>query len=914
MTLRYLTNLGRSSAILLAVLLAIQIAAALPPAFDSINSQNGAENSLLSFTVHAADPENSAIIYSSTNLPSGSALNPTTGQFTWTPGYTQSGNYVVEFSASDGTESSNVFVTVIIVNTNRPPVLVEINPLSINENSPVSFSAFATDPDSDAVVYSGSPLPSGSVFISGTGLFTWTPTYSQAGSYTINFVASDGTLSDQMSVVIVVNNVNTAPAINLLYPISSISNSFTSLNVTTDKESICKYASSNTEYDQMATFEKTGLMAHGTLLTGISGTTTYYVKCKSLQGDIGSASFGITVSSAPKAEILLSPPSPAKPGLMKITLVTTTSMQFAPSLYYFFDETPSDKKLISLESVDGSSTLWSGHMVIPPVKGIKTGTFEFRGTDLSGAVGSEIKSGKTFIADDEAPEPPKTFKIQPVQTGIALSWTLEGEAAKEFRVYKKAASPVTFADLYLAVNGTKYIDTEVSAGTIYYYKITAVDLAGNEGDLSLEYSAMAPDTSKPTPTSTAVITPKLSSEGQKKINATVKEIDRAILDLNLVDTTLESMTGEPEKKVSEKLKLKDRSTQLKSELEGMKNELKNMDVFSSTEEDVEKMRERALLKLKKANLSAVKSVSIIEDSRSLQLLSPERIESLGEASVLKINMSSGQKSSYVKQFKEWNLKLKVNVRIISANLKFLDDHEEQATIVSKDTTYESPILASNAWVMERIPKEVAQRASELQFDPAPTIVEDDPLLRWSMPEGDFQHITIEYVLSKRVSTDTLKATSTYMMQDPAFFLSQKTNQISSFSIFPPSGKVEGPGLLGWSLIIGILTVGSLGGVYVYLVSSNKSKSKKKTAETTPFIFDDGSSVKDIPELLEKLQKVDDETFKRHAIPEHNDFCIWMHEALDEKDIALDLYEITDKKEFMDKLFQLYTDKTLKNSK
>ncbi len=85
------------------------------------------EGELLNFTVTATDADNDTLSYG-TNATKG-AINSTTGQFAWIPGYGDSGVYVWDFNSSDGfggDASETITVTVNDV------------PLSIGSSSPVS--------------------------------------------------------------------------------------------------------------------------------------------------------------------------------------------------------------------------------------------------------------------------------------------------------------------------------------------------------------------------------------------------------------------------------------------------------------------------------------------------------------------------------------------------------------------------------------------------------------------------------------------------------------------------------------------------------------------------------------------------------------------------------------------------------
>src|SRR6185369_7067600 len=89
---------------------------------------------------------------------------------------------------------------------------------SVDENRALSFGVSATDPDGDALTYSASGLPAGASFDAATQQFSWTPDYTQSGTYTVTFTASDGTkwysLSGTKQVTITVRDVTVAEQIS----------------------------------------------------------------------------------------------------------------------------------------------------------------------------------------------------------------------------------------------------------------------------------------------------------------------------------------------------------------------------------------------------------------------------------------------------------------------------------------------------------------------------------------------------------------------------------------------------------------------------------------------------------------------------------------------------------------------------
>ena len=141
------------------------------------------------------------------------------GSFIYTPTLHYVGADSFTYHASDGRYSSDSATVSITVNrVNHAPVFVPIGSRTVNENQLLQFTVAATDFDGNALTYSASNLPSGASFDPATRTFSWTPTYSQAGSYpNILFtVLDDGTpspLQSSESITITVYNVNRAPVL-----------------------------------------------------------------------------------------------------------------------------------------------------------------------------------------------------------------------------------------------------------------------------------------------------------------------------------------------------------------------------------------------------------------------------------------------------------------------------------------------------------------------------------------------------------------------------------------------------------------------------------------------------------------------------------------------------------------------------
>ncbi|MGK9475328.1 putative Ig domain-containing protein [Melioribacter sp. OK-6-Me] len=186
-----------------------------PPVFDPVEDKTVNEGEALIFTVNATDAEGDPITYSADKLPAGASFDVNTKTFTWTPGFNQAGTYEVDFIANDGHSSSVITVNILVNNVNVPPTLNlnTTSPVTIDEGETFELQLTATDPDSGETFrfFSLGTLPQGAE-LTADGLFTWTPSFNQAGTYTIKFAVMDGhNAQDSKDLMIIVNDANQPP-------------------------------------------------------------------------------------------------------------------------------------------------------------------------------------------------------------------------------------------------------------------------------------------------------------------------------------------------------------------------------------------------------------------------------------------------------------------------------------------------------------------------------------------------------------------------------------------------------------------------------------------------------------------------------------------------------------------------------
>jgi uncharacterized repeat protein (TIGR01451 family) len=176
------------------------------PEFYPIGNKLVNENALLSFTISATDSDGDTVSYSANGLPTGAALNVVSGEFSWTPGYNNSGIYDVEFIAVANSLNDSETITITVKNVDRAPELDTIDDKTINEDDSLIFTLSATDLDPEDVLVYSTNATFGDLI---GNEFSWTPESGDVGEYIVEFSVTDGTLTDSHTISIKVQSIPT---------------------------------------------------------------------------------------------------------------------------------------------------------------------------------------------------------------------------------------------------------------------------------------------------------------------------------------------------------------------------------------------------------------------------------------------------------------------------------------------------------------------------------------------------------------------------------------------------------------------------------------------------------------------------------------------------------------------------------
>ncbi|MGD8305987.1 MAG: Ig-like domain-containing protein, partial [Ignavibacteria bacterium] len=197
------------------------------PVVDAIADTTMNEDDSIGVDVSSTDPDGDDITLTVNNIPSFGSFADNgdgTGMFSFVTGFGDAGSYPdIQVIATDsGTPnlSDTTTFTLIVNDVNRAPVISAIPDTITNEMVPLDVTVNSTDPDGDDIVLTASNVPIFGSFTdngNGTGMFSFSPGFGDAGSYPdIKVIATDKgspSLSDSTTFRLIVGNVNRPPVI-----------------------------------------------------------------------------------------------------------------------------------------------------------------------------------------------------------------------------------------------------------------------------------------------------------------------------------------------------------------------------------------------------------------------------------------------------------------------------------------------------------------------------------------------------------------------------------------------------------------------------------------------------------------------------------------------------------------------------
>ncbi|MBD3401731.1 tandem-95 repeat protein, partial [candidate division GN15 bacterium] len=196
------------------------------PTLATIGNQTVAEGGTLNLGITASDPDGDFPALTTSTLPPNATFvdnGDGTGDFSFSPDFTQAGSVDITFTATDDQSvTDQETITITITNTNRAPVFTPQADTTIDEGQALTLTVSATDADGESLTMTAQNLPAANASFAdngdNSGTLTFTPDFTQSGTYPIDFTATDGTDPTTITVNVTVAQVNLAPTLDPIGP------------------------------------------------------------------------------------------------------------------------------------------------------------------------------------------------------------------------------------------------------------------------------------------------------------------------------------------------------------------------------------------------------------------------------------------------------------------------------------------------------------------------------------------------------------------------------------------------------------------------------------------------------------------------------------------------------------------------
>nr|WP_063806611.1 hypothetical protein [Streptomyces regalis] len=143
-----------------------------------------------------------------------------------------------------------------------------------------------------------------------------------------------------------------------------------------------------------------------------------------------------------------------------------------------------------------TTTTALSHTDTPPATG-QTYYYEVRAVDLAGNESSGTADQPVTTPDRTAPAAPTELYAKVGPGYVSLAWDAPDNTLPTYRVYRATAPEGPFTRIADSVDSSWYYDRSADNTKRLYYRVTAVDAAGNESAPSATEDTGEPDTTPP---------------------------------------------------------------------------------------------------------------------------------------------------------------------------------------------------------------------------------------------------------------------------------------------------------------------------------------------------------------------------------------------------------------------------------
>lgn len=575
--------------------------------------------------------------------------------------------------------------------------------------------------------------------------------------------------------------------------------------VETNAAATCKYSSTkgNTFNNMENSFEVSFETVHQKTLTGLlDGVHRFYVKCKDFNGiESGEVETTFRTNSLISARIELSEDSPISSGVYEIKVTTSKIASQTPLLTYSYDGITYNPIPLSGSGVD-----WTGYLIVEDGPREDIGSFRFQGRDLEGNLGTEISGGSVFIVDSVKPSVLADLKAEGTSSSVRLEWFNEDDDANEYRIYKSIEQNVDYSDFYKVTNAKTFSDTSVEKGKTYYYKVGAVDKAGNEGGLSNEVYATV------LLSNTTLVQSGLESRYLGLVDNLLSDIDLVLDDANSIKSNF-NFKEDKEKNLFDDLKLTREIDNAKSEIDSLKREVENYKTQSLSKTELDKKLNSAQLKLSTIKRRIPDNIIISSEKTIDNQYNENDISS----AILELNPGITQnlldktiKESIGKMSDGFNVKrVAYNVEIV-----YLDGTRKDASLI-KETINSEIRENANLTLVEIVPNEIAGSVLDLDIKNNDySVLKENTIVGFGVSSEN-----LIYSLEKQIDLNEIGKIKTLILSKPI----EEVKQPLFTGYFSYIDLGSGGNYFGMMIAV-ILVVGLAG--YFFVVKKNAMISEK----------------------------------------------------------------------------------------
>ena len=593
-------------------------------------------------------------------------------------------------------------------------------------------------------------------------------------------------------------NTSILGSISLQYP-SVVRSSSVVFEIVTDRMVLCKY-SQNYELDYQfmeGTFDLNFGNIHKKTIIGLSdGSRTYYVGCRNssdTSNNVLVATFNVI--TPPTAQITLSDESPISSSFITINLVTSKIVQSVPSLSYSFNGV--NYNSISLS---GSGTSWQGYLLMPVSVGQAVGSFIFNGYDLEGYLGNEITLGAVFLVDRIKPATIVDFDATSYKGRVELDWRAPEDDIAKYKIYRSSHSGIGYGDFYKEVTADFYTDTFVEDGKTYYYRLSAVDGADNEGELSVEIQATAL-------IDAVSFQSGLAPELHGLVDSTLSVASNLLSDIQRADFIAKQ--SEDERELFSKMGLEDDLDSAKSELSALSEDIRKYKSQSITRTELVSKINVAELRINSVKKKIPEDIIILEKEEIVGSVGEDDIQ----RTILEIEPNIEDSVLYDKTKKSYDSVSEFSFDsayvLYHIEIVYLDGTRSKKSIIQ--TQISSELNENlNFSIISKIPKEIVESSSEIDIRTGGyEILKEDPILAYNLQTKE-----IFYVFNKIIDKASLNGVKTFLLYEQAPI--KKAKPITGYFAFI---RTEGAEYYG--LYLGAIIVLALG-CYLYFLRGNFS--------------------------------------------------------------------------------------------